>query len=524
MIVCLVNRHDCQWQLKQRSNNEDVDTYNAKDQDLSRSIMTTVKKSLAISIFEKYSITLIQLISSMIIARLLTPTEIGVFSVGVLIIGFAHMLRDFGISNYIIQEKNLTKDKIKSANLLTTLLAWSCALVLYSIATPLAKFYNEPGVQSVINVVIISFIAIPFSSVIFSLLRREMKFKVLFWINILSTLANSVTGVVLAYLGYGYMSLAWAVVAGTATTLILALILRPKNAYLLPSTKEFRAVFSYGTKSSIASIAIELGQNSPELIIGRTMNFESVGIFSRAMGLASLFNKLIMSGVQSVALPFFAKANREATGIEEPSSRSITYLLSLAWPFYAFMAIYAEELITILYGNQWLASVDIAKLLCLVFSIRIVPSIISWIMISTGQVHENMVGRLIWELSALAFVIPASFYGLEAVGIALVCSNLIGYIIFLRHAIKNKILSHKKHFYIIKSNILLTIPLFIIALLIRSIFIKLQINIFTNFIFGSLLYLFVWISLIFIMKHPFHVEIKQQLNSLTTGWRREKNV
>ena len=393
-----------------------------------------VRRSLIVSFAEKYSITFVQLISSLIIARLLSPTEIGLFSVAMLVIGFAHMLRDFGVSNYLVQERELNPEKIRAAFTVTLIIAWTAAVLLHLLSPLLAYFFDQPSLIGLINVLSINFWLIPFSSVAFGLLRRQLNFNALYWINTLTALVSSVLAVILAYSGFSFMSLAWAAVAGSVVTVLLTNLFQPDSAIFWPSRQGVKAVLGFGSKSSVASLAIEAGQSAPELVIGKIINFEAVGFFSRAMGLATLFNKLIMSAVQSVAIPYFANHNRSDANMAAMLEKTLNYLLCIAWPFYVFIAVFADEIILLLYGDQWGDSVVIAQLLCLVFCIRVIPSIISWSMVSVGEVGKNMRGRLIWELSSLLFIIPAAYYSVNWVAAGLIFSNLLGLGIFIHYA------------------------------------------------------------------------------------------
>ena len=67
--------------------------------------MTSVRRALALSLVERYLTLAIALGSNMVLARLLTPDQIGVYSVSLAVIGLAQALRDFGVGSYLIQEK-----------------------------------------------------------------------------------------------------------------------------------------------------------------------------------------------------------------------------------------------------------------------------------------------------------------------------------------------------------------------------------------------------------------------------------
>ncbi|MEE8445630.1 MAG: oligosaccharide flippase family protein, partial [Alphaproteobacteria bacterium] len=178
-------------------------------------------------------------------ARLLTPAEIGIFSVGIAVVGMAHMLRGFGVGSYLIQEKELTRDKIRAAFTVALVIAWVMAGVLIALSGPMADFYDEPGVHQVMMVLSINFFLIPFSAPILALLNREMNFAALFCIGVMSTFAGAATSVTMAILGFGFMSLAWGSVAGILTTVVVANLNRPSLAQVLPSFRGWRQIVSF---------------------------------------------------------------------------------------------------------------------------------------------------------------------------------------------------------------------------------------------------------------------------------------
>jgi O-antigen/teichoic acid export membrane protein len=92
--------------------------------------MSKVRKSILFSLGQNYASFALQFAVSIILARLLNPSEIGLYSIAAVLIGFASSMRDFGISSYIIQERDLTPDKIRAAFTLTLFTAWTLALVI----------------------------------------------------------------------------------------------------------------------------------------------------------------------------------------------------------------------------------------------------------------------------------------------------------------------------------------------------------------------------------------------------------
>jgi O-antigen/teichoic acid export membrane protein len=99
---------------------------------------------------------------SVILARILSPSEIGVYSMTVVFVNFAHVFRDFGVSSYLQREKDLTPDKLRSANGVVFATSWLIASVLFLASPWIGQWFHEPEIVPVMRVLAIGFFFIPF--------------------------------------------------------------------------------------------------------------------------------------------------------------------------------------------------------------------------------------------------------------------------------------------------------------------------------------------------------------------------
>ena len=394
--------------------------------------MTSVRMSLLISLAEKYSVTVINIGSTLIIARLLSPEEIGVYSVGMAFVAVAHTLRDFGIGNYLIQEKELTQDRIRTAAGITLLLAWSLALILALGSGWIADFYNKPETRSVMLILSLSFVIIPFSSPTLALLRRNMSFKALYQIRIISAIVHSTVAVVLAWQGYSFASLAWASLAGVSTTAVIAAFHRPGQRIIWPSFVEWRRVASFGSKSSIEALITEVGQNAVDIIAGRMLGFTAVGIFSRAKGLVSMFEREFTNAVIQVAFPAFASGHRAGLDLKDPYLKAIGTLTVFAWPFYAFLALMAYPIIRIMFGDQWDAAVPLVQFLAVGGMITALWSLAGQVLLGMGKIDQLLKARVITLTVRVVCIIWAANYSIAHVAASQIIYFVLGYFVFFQ--------------------------------------------------------------------------------------------
>ena len=180
--------------------------------------MSIVRRALLLSVIERYALIALGLVSYVLVARLLTPYEIGIYSVTAALVGVVHVIRDFGVSSYLIQEQDLTAERRDTALGLSLLTGSVLFVAVFAVAPLVASLYGDLRMASILRVVSLNLLLLPFCGIALSLLRREMRFGQLLWVNILAAVVGFVATIGLAAYGFGPESLAWGIVACNAVT------------------------------------------------------------------------------------------------------------------------------------------------------------------------------------------------------------------------------------------------------------------------------------------------------------------
>ncbi len=397
--------------------------------------MASVRKSLAISLTERYLITVVQLVSTMVLARLLSPHEIGVYSVATVFMGFIQAFRDMGVGQYLVQEGDLTRKKIRTAGGAVLCTSWLLAPVVFFAAGPVAAFYREPGLADVLHVLALNLLLIPFGATVQAFLHRRMRFAPLLVIRLGSTVVQVTTGIVLAWLGYGFMSLAWGSVAGVAATILLVNFFRPPELRVLPSFRRMGRVFRFGGKAISMTLLTELSAGLPELIVGRTLGMGPVGIYNRARGQIRLFNRLFSGSIFAVGMPHFARLHREGKPLVADYRRGAECILGVAWPLFAFTALFAMPMVRVLYGPQWMESAALVPIMCFSASIGMMLPLSHELLMATGRINRALTQIALQTAVSAGVLILCSPYGLAVLvraGVALAVTILLWRYFILR--------------------------------------------------------------------------------------------
>jgi O-antigen/teichoic acid export membrane protein len=373
-----------------------------------------VRRALFFSFAERYALIAINLASNLLIARLLTPAQIGIYSVSLAVMSIAQVLRDFGVASYLIQEKDLNDDHIRTALGVTLALGLSLGLVIGVAAPWVADFYSEPQMKQLLWICSFNFLLLPFSTISLALLRRRLAFKELAVVNLLATVAGAVVSVGLSWAGFGPLGLAIGSVVVSATTGVAAWVAQGDRRVLLPSFSQWRRLIVFGTQSSVMGIVTSVSMDINDLAVGKLMGMTTVGVLSRAQGLMNLFHRDLMAAVRNVAYPAYAKAMREGQAMEPLYVTSVTHVTVVAWPFYGFVALYSVETLRLLFGPQWDAAAPLVPIFCLAGAFAATGSLIGNLIIAMGRLELLTKVELVFQPARAGLVVLAAFFWREA--------------------------------------------------------------------------------------------------------------
>lgn len=483
-----------------------------------------LKSSLFFSFLDKYFGYILRFISTIIVARLLTPEEIGLFSVAFVVISIGHVLRDFGVAQYLIKEADLTEEKIRAAFATMFIIAWSMWVILFWGKQYFADFYHEPRLSEALQVLTIIFLLAPFGSVRIALLRRNMQFQSLAKINVFSYITLFTVTLALCYLKFSYMALVWGQLAGVVATNIGCVLVCGKRYWYFPSLKGTREVIHFGVHITLANIVENTSDGAPDLLIGRLLSLHSVGLFSRAQGCVNLFKLFVTSSVWPVILPYFSIKNRSGEALLPDYLKAIEIYTAFAWPFFMALMILSEPVVIVLYGSQWIDSIILVKLLCMAAFFEASFPFRNALYISLGQAKQNFNLQLVVSTLRVSAILIGCFYGLVYAAIGYTLAEVLSQWVIYR-SLKNLISMRLTHW-------LTKVWISLVATILTAMacMVVLKVNTYFSMPYWSILMiafcacLSVWIATLFILQHPlkrFILGVLKQTSIRLTG---EKSV
>jgi O-antigen/teichoic acid export membrane protein len=394
--------------------------------------MSSTRVSLLFSFAEKYLLVLLSLAGGMIISRLLTPAQTGIYAVAAVLLGVAQVLRDFGAGQYLVCERELNDAKLRAVLGASYLFAWPLAALTALLGAPLARFYAEPALAPLLQLLAVNFLLLPFSAVILPMLRRQMRFGAICAINLSHGLCSQLVAVTLAWHGFGYMSMAWGSVAASSAALLVTLWLSPAGMPWLPARAGIGKVIRFGAFATGGNLLDEAGSAAPDLVIGKLLGMDAVGIFGKAMTVLAVFHKAITNAVSPVVYPLYAAHVRGGDDVRAVYLRTVSYMTAFACPFFACVAVLALPILRLLYGAQWDAAAPLIRIMCFSSAIYSMSSMSRYFLVAIGQVRAQASIDAMVVPVRIALVLAAAPFGLAAVAWAIVGATVFRVAITMR--------------------------------------------------------------------------------------------
>ncbi|SFF95021.1 Membrane protein involved in the export of O-antigen and teichoic acid [Neptunomonas qingdaonensis] len=450
---------------------------------------------------------LLQFISVMVISRILTPEDLGGYSLALGSIAVGQVLRDFGLSLYLVKEKEITDEKVQGCFTISIIVCWILAFIYFISANYIGVFFEQESIVVLTQILAFNFLIIPFGTFTLSLLRRNMLFDKIMFIDILSSIVSTVASVILIITYKTVEVLALASVFGTLTTVLLTFKYTSWR-YFKINFRKIVVIAKFSGFVSGANILDELRSVVPEFLIGKYSSVEDVAYLSKANGTINLFSKLITGVIAPVIQPFLSKIHNESGSIEKHVYQITHYMLAFQWPFCGFVYVYAEEIIFLLYGPQWEVAIPLIKVCCVLFLIDGLAVLGIQMLNSVGDVKYVLSVSVIMTLMRITFVMIFVKFGLYVlvlsfIPLAIIRSTLLLY----RYKMFFKV-SFLQLFIVYRLNAGIAIITFMICNLSHNLFKDFSSDV-IQLAFAALLFCLSWLIALSMLKHPLKEKITE---------------
>lgn len=353
--------------------------------------------------------TIIELPRLVILARLLSPQDFGLMAMVMVVIGFADVYTDLGISAAIIHRQDATREQLSSLYWLN-IFAGGVVFALVWLSIPLiTMFFHEPAIVPLLQVVSFAFLITPLGKQFEILLQKELSFDVLARQEVITSLTALLVVILAAVFGLGVWALVWSFAAQVALkTFFLVRIgwIRFKPSWHFRRA-DLKGFISFGMFQSGERFVNYVNQRFDQILIGRLLGAESLGFYNFAFNLTIQPRLRINPILTKVAFPVFSRVQHNRETLQKGYLKVVGVLTAINAPLLIGLAAVAPVAVPVIFGEKWSHSVVLIQLLCLVNLLRSTCNPIGSLQLAKGRADLGFK----WNSALLVMSIPVIYVG-----------------------------------------------------------------------------------------------------------------
>jgi O-antigen/teichoic acid export membrane protein len=324
----------------------------------------SARKSLAWAFSGQVFTSLVSFGGSVVVARILSPHEMGIYAVAMAAFAIVAVVSSFGVGTYVIRHPDLRPEVVDTAFTINCLIevVLSIALVGFSFLAP--RLLGDEGAGKVLRFAAVGPLLGMLTFRAATMMQRELNFRVSTLVSGISIIVATGTTVASAYLGYSYLSPAIGGLASALCGIVGFAIACPQHMIVRFSLADWRKVSAFGAQILSVNGVLLICERSSEIVLGRTLGLSALGLYARASSIDSLVYNQIYGTALKVLFPMLARNLRETGSLRATFIQSMRLLVALIWPVLLGLAILSGPAIHLLYGDKWLgASVPLSLLM-----------------------------------------------------------------------------------------------------------------------------------------------------------------
>lgn len=458
--------------------------------------------------------SVVQLLQMSLVTHQLSTGDVGTVAASLVVLALADTIATMGVANSIIQRQHATRNELTSLYWLNFFIGCATALVLWLVAPWFAWFFRNPDLTVPVQIIGLSFLLSPLGQVPRGILERDLQFRMVAGIEVVTSVLMLATTFVALTLGLGVASvpLAYAVsVSVRAVCFLVAAraVFVPRLHFRLHETRRF---LSFGIVSSIDVIVGFMAANVGSFAVGRMVSPTALGGYNLAFTYAVNTPARLNSVVTRVAFPAMSQLQNEQDRRSRAIRRVINAVIVVNAPILLTLAIAAEPFVSVFFGSEWLWTVPLFHVLAGVGLTRAMGNPMGAILMALNKMGVGLAVNVVKSTVHVLVVIAGAYFGgaLGAAYAALVMGvvTIIVNIVLLRCLAQIPILSgcadHVRP-------LLLSVPLLAVGIATASVCSLLSGAPFVNLLVISAVCLATYAATLVIVRHPLVSEVRRFL-------------
>jgi O-antigen/teichoic acid export membrane protein len=328
---------------------------------------------------------LMQTVSTIVLARLLTPADFGLVAMVTAITNLGQAFADLGLSEATIQRPEISHEQVSTLFWINVGVGLGLTTLTAALAPVLAWFYGEPRLIHVTLLVSLTFLIGGLRVQHDALLKRQMRFSSLAVRDVSAYALAVPVAIILAWRGFGY----WAIIALPLTFNLIQMSLSWVMARWIPGLPrrdaKVRSLIAFGGNVAASYLVFNANQSADNILIGWHWGAGPLGLYSRAYNLLMLPVRQLGAPVRGVAIPAFSRVQADPERLARYYLRTANLIMWVTAPIFGFLFVAALPVIVLTLGYRWREAAPVFQILAIFALGQLLFESTLWLLVSRGQ-------------------------------------------------------------------------------------------------------------------------------------------
>lgn len=356
------------------------------------------------------------LLAGIVIARVLTQEDFGVFAVALVVLSATLSINELGVSVAILRWQGDPARIAPTVASLSVLASSTLYVGIFFAAPWIAATLGAPAATGVIRLLCIGVLIDALSAVPAAQLVREFRQRARFAVDTTNFVISTSVTITLALLGHGAWSLAWGRLAGNLVSAVILLVLAPGQFRLGLNREVLAPLLRFGLPLAGSNLVVVGMINLDKAVTGHVLGPVALGVYVLAFNLSSWPVNVLSVTVQPIAIPGFAQLLDDPDRLRRTVERGYAALLTGTLLVSIPLAVLSEPVIRFVYGQKWIEAAGVLQVLAIFGAVRVVMSLLYDLMVAAGRTRQSLWVQTCWVLAlAPALYVGARLYGITGV-------------------------------------------------------------------------------------------------------------
>lgn len=332
----------------------------------------------------------LNLTAAAVLARLLTPREFGLVGMVLGITGLVGLFKELGLSTATVQRDTITQQQISNLFWINVFVSGFLTVITFGLAPLIARFYHDPRVTGIMMVLSLTFVLTGSTVQHLALLTRQMRFRAIAVIEVISMLVSFASACCLAKLGFGYWALVAQQVVDAATSFVLTWHTSGWRPGMPKRNSGVRPMLSFGAHLTIADFIGLLMINSDSILVGRVFGAEPLGFYTRAKVLLARPLQQVLIPINAVLTPVLSRLQSDSERYRRSFMHAYETLALITFSFAAMCLALATPLVLVILGPKWKGVIPLFSAFAIVAISSPLADVALWLFQSQGRGREQL--------------------------------------------------------------------------------------------------------------------------------------